>query len=864
MLPDVTGFYASPAEPVFLLSPVTARNIRLETSLEDAMHVTNLLMYLNLNLRSARTPRVVAFLGLIALSLSAPRASAEDGAAARAFLSKYCFTCHNERVRAAGLLLNQADVEDVSATASVWEKAVHKLRTGEMPPAGVPRPDTVTLDGFVSWLEGSLDRAATAKPIPGRVAIHRLNRVEYANAVRDLLALPVDSGSLLLADDVDEHGFDNIATVLSVSPALMEQYISAARKISRLAVGDPKVLPVFETYRLPSGLVQDERLSEDLPFGSRGGIAVQHRFPVDGEYAIRIRLKRQLYGYILGMGRPHHLQLRLNGKLVQSFTVGGDAPSAPSPASFAGNVMADPKWDLYMHNADANLEARLSVKAGTVTVSASFVNDRAESEEIPQPRETDFGLAINEFYQGNPALESVSIGGPYHVDGPGETASRNKIFICTPTGNADEACARKILSSLARSAYRRPISDAESATLITFFDKGRQQGGFGAGIQLGIERILADPNFLFRVERDPPKASPGTVYRLSDFELASRLSFFLWSSIPDAELLDVASAGKLGDPATIEHQTRRMLADDRSRALVENFATAWLDLNKARSMAPDPDQYTDFDENLRAAFLEETQLFIENQLRGDHSITDLLTANYTFMNDRLAQHYQVPNVYGSHFRKVTFPNLDQRGGLLGQGSILMATSYPNRTSPVLRGKWLLDNLLGMAPPPPPGNVPPLKESGADGKPTSVRQRMEQHRQDPACAVCHVRMDPMGFALENYDAIGKWRSTSDGLPIDAAASLPDGTQFDGVPGLRNTLFKHRDQFAATFAQKLLTYALGRELDYHDQPAIRQIIRESAQDDYRWSSIILNIVKSTPFEMSIVKSQRSSPEQMRSSR
>ena len=458
---------------------VTARNIRLETYLLGSKHAMTIYMALCPQRQISHRHRAAClFVSVYTLTFGVPRLTAQEPATQRALLGKYCFTCHTERVHAADLLLNQANIEDVGASASVWEKVVHKLRTGEMPPAGLPRPDHATIDALAAWIEAALDRAAAAKPNPGRVAIHRLNRVEYANAVRDLLALKVDTRSLLVADDVDEHGFDNIATVLSVSPALMEQYIAAARKISRLAVGDPTVVPVFDTYRVPSALVQDERLSEDLPFGSRGGIAVQHHFPVDGEYAIKVRLKRQLYGYILGMGRPHELEIRINGKLIKSFTVGGDAPSAPSPASFAGNVMADPKWDLYMHNADANLEVRLTVKAGTTSVGASFVNDLAESEDIPQPRETDFGLAINEFYQGNPALESVSIGGPYRVDGPGETASRNKIFICRPTGSGDENCARKILLSLARSAYRRPITDAEAATLVSFFDKGRQQGGF--------------------------------------------------------------------------------------------------------------------------------------------------------------------------------------------------------------------------------------------------------------------------------------------------------------------------------------------------------------------------------------------------
>ncbi len=749
--------------------------------------------------------------------------------------------------------MDKENLAQAGKSGEVWEKVVRKIRAGEMPPAGLPRPDQPATQALLTFLEAGLDRAASLNPNPGRIPVHRLNRTEYVNAIRDLLALEVDGRSLLVADDVDQHGFDNIAGVLSISPALMEQYLAAARKISRLAVGDPNIVPVYETYSVSSTLGQDQRMGEDLPFGSRGGIAIRHLFPMDGEYSIRIRLKRQLYGYILGLGRPHQLEVRVNGKLVKSFRVGGDAPTAPSPASFAGNIMGDPKWDLYMHEADRGLEFRLTAKAGASTVAASFVQDMAESEDIPQPRETGFGLAINELYQGNPALESVSIGGPYRVDGPGDTESRRKIFICQPVSGSDvSSCARKIVSVLARAAYRRPVTEAEIATLMDFYQQGRTSGGFSGGVQLALERVLADPNFLFRIERDPPQAPPGTVYRLTDLEIASRLSFFLWSSIPDDELLNTAAAGKLHDPAILEQQVRRLLADPRSQALVENFATEWLELPKIKSVIPDPDQFPDFDDNLRSAFQEETKLFIESQVRADASIQDMLRANYTFLNERLARHYGIPNVYGSHFRKVTFdPAQGERGGLLGQGSVLMATSYPNRTSPVLRGKWLLDNILGMPPPPPPPDVPPLQENSADSQPTTMRQRLEAHRQSAACAGCHVRMDPLGFALENFDVIGSWRTSSDGLPIDAAASLPDGTKFEGVAGLRKVLLSRPEQFAATFTHKLLTYALGRETEYYDQPAIRKIAREAAANDYRWSSIILGIVKSTPFQMSIVK-------------
>jgi len=774
----------------------------------------------------------------------------------RALLDKYCVTCHNQRLRTASILLDKADVANVSTSADMWEKVVHKIRTGEMPPAGLPRPDKATFDAFASWLETALDHAAAAKPNPGRIPLHRLNRTEYGNAVRDLLALDIEDRSFLIADDVDQHGFDNIADVLSVSPVLMEQYMSAARKISRLAVGDPTILPVFETYNVPITLSQHERMSEDLPFGSRGGVAISHHFPLDGEYDIRIRLQRTIYGYIRGLGRPHQLDVRVNGKRIKVFTVGGDAPAGlASPATYSGNIMGDPKWDLYMHEADKGLEVRFTAKAATAKVTVSFVKDLPESEEIPQPTETGFGLSVDEMYQGDPAVESIAIGGPTRVDGPGDTASRHKIFVCRPNNSTTEQpCAREIISTLGRRAFRRSVTDAELAMLLSFYDSGRKQGGFETGIQLALERILADPNFLFRIERDPSNAAPGNVYRLSDLELASRLSFFLWSSIPDDELVNIAAAGKLKDSAIFEQQVRRMLADDRADALVSNFAAEWLQLPKLRSSVPDPEQFPDFDDNLRDAFVKETELFIANQMRADLSIKDLLTANYTFANDRLAQFYGIPNVYGSHFRMVKFRN-QERGGLLAQGSVLMATSYPNRTSPVLRGKWLLDNILGTPAPAPPPNVPPLKESGADGKPTSVRERMEEHRNNPACSGCHARMDPLGFALEKFDAVGRWRTSSDGLPIDASGSLSDGTKFEGVEGLRKVVLSRGDQFVSTFTSKLLTYGLGRENEYYDLPSIRKIVKDAAASNYRWSSIILGVVKSTPFQMSIVKSTAS---------
>jgi mono/diheme cytochrome c family protein len=769
----------------------------------------------------------------------------------RALLDKYCVTCHNERLKTAGLVLEKLDVGNVGEVPAVWEKVARKVRTGQMPPNRMPRPDDAAAKALVSYLEVGLDRAAAAHPNPGRVAVHRLNRTEYANAIRDLLDLEVNGRSLLPADDVDQHGFDNIASVLSVSPALLEAYISSARKVSRLAVGDTKLVPVFETYSIPSALTQDTRMSEDLPFASRGGIAIRHRFPVDGEYLVKIKLRRQLYGYILGMGRPHQIEVRLNRKRIQVFTIGGNAPPNGSPTTFAGNIMGDPQWDLYMHEADAGLEVRFPAKAGLTTVGVSFIKDVVEPEDIPQPRGTGFGLAVDEMFDGSPAVDSVMIGGPYDPKGPGETASRRRIFTCRPAQPANElSCARQILSALSRHAYRRPVTEQEVQTLLRFYETGRSQGGFEDGIRLALERILADPNFLFRIERDPVNAPAGTVYRLSDLELASRVSFFLWSSIPDEELLSVATQGKLKDPRVLEQQVRRMLGDTRSDAMVDNFASEWLELRKLRSATPDANLFPDFDENLRQAFQKETELFLKSQMRADRGIVEMLTANYTFVNERLAQHYGIPNIYGNHFRQVTLSGED-RGGLLAQGSVLVATSYPNRTSPVIRGKWLLDNILGMPPPPPPPAVPALKESGANGKASSVRERMEEHRKNAVCATCHVRMDPLGFALENYDAIGKWRTVSDGAPIDASAAFIDGTQFQGMAGLRKLVASHRQDFVSIFTEKLLTYALGREVESYDFPAVRKITQEAAAGDYRWSAIITGIVKSLPFQMSVVR-------------
>ena len=794
------------------------------------------------------------------LHAASPQTNAPAIAAAeprRALLNKYCVTCHSDKLRTAGLTLEKTAVADVAAEAPVWEKVLRKVNAGVMPPVGMPRPDPAAFGNFTAWLETALDRAAAAKPNPGRVAVHRLNNIEYANAIRDMLALDINVRSLLGLDDAGENGFDNMASALTMSPALVERYVSAARTISRQAVGDPAVLPLFEMYDIPKLMKQDERTSEDLPFGSRGGIAVQHHFPVDGEYQVKIKLRGQEYDYIIGMGRSHQIEVRVDGKRVKLFTVGGEAPGKPAPLSHAGQIPGDPAWEQYMHFADKDLEVHFPARAGTRVVGVSFVEDVVEPEGVAQPRQTGgTGIQYNEQYNGNPAVETLSIGGPFKVEGAGDTPSRRGIFVCRPARSTEEdACAKKIIANIARRAYRRPVTDGDIQPLLRFYETGRKQGSFDSGIQTALQRILTDPEFLFRFEPDPPNKMPGTPYRLNDLALASRLSFFLWSSVPDAELLDLAVAGKLHTPEVLAKQVRRMFADGRSKALAQGFATQWLELPKLRGAAPDPDEYPDFDENLRVAFQRETELFLTSQLSADRGVVDLVGANYTFINERLARHYGIPNIYGEAFRRVTFDN-GERGGLLGQGSILTVTSYANRTSPVIRGKWMLDNLLALPPPPPPPNVPALTETPQNGKLASIRERMEQHRKNPACAVCHVKMDPLGFALENFDAIGQWHATAkDGTPVDVDGAFPDGTKLRGVAGLRQAMLGRRQQFVGAFTEKLLAWALGRGIEYYDLPAVRKIVREAAANDYRWSSIIEGIVKSVPFQMSSVRPSES---------
>ena len=782
------------------------------------------------------------------LGAQASSASSSAASSHRAVLDRYCVTCHNERLRTAGLTLDTADVEQVSTDAAVWEKVVRKLRTGLMPPVGRPRPAPAAYASLTAYLETALDRAAAREPNPGRLGMQRLNRAEYTNAVRDLLALPTIDGRELLPADESGYGFDNIGDVLSLSPGLLERYVLAAAKISRSVVGDPTLRPATALYKTSPLMLQDGRMSEDLPFGSRGGLAVRHHFPLDGDYVIRVSLDRNLDGAPIRRG-VHHLDVRVDRARVKRFTLGEQESQ-----SYNRREYKQP------------LEVHLSVKAGTHLIGVAFAGavdqslPRDERPAAPPPSAFAFQL-----YPIDPAVNNVQIIGPYNGRVPEETASRRRIFVCSPTTSAaEQPCAERIVATLARRAYRRPATNADVDELLMAYRNGRSQGqgSFEDGIRWVVEAILVSPKFLFRIEHDPAAVAPGTAYRLSDVELASRLSFFLWSSIPDDELLDVAVRGELSDPPVLASQVQRMLRDPRASALVENFAGQWLYLRNLRTVAPNASLFPDFDDNLREAFRRETELFFEYQLREDRSVLELLFANYTFLNDRLAEHYGIPNVYGSHFRRVAYPD-NRRAGLLGQGSILTVTSYPNRTSPVVRGKWLLENLLGAPPPPPPANVPALRENDEGGVPATVRERMEKHRANPVCASCHANMDPLGFALENFDAVGRWRTVDHaaGVSIDASGTLPDGRPFKTPAEFRAALLSEpwRSEFIMTAIERLLTYALGRGLEHYDQPVVRQIVRAAAASDTRWSAIVLGIVESPPFQMRLAPGSESASAQ-----
>jgi hypothetical protein len=799
--------------------------------------------------------RLLSAITVLLLWSTPERASGQSAGAdlMQETINQYCLACHNNQLQSAGLSFQGLDLYQVGDHGAVPERILAQLRSRRMPPVEMPRPEEQTYQRLVNWLEAEIDRHRAANPEPGRTDMfHRLNRAEYANVVRDLLAIDVDVEELLPADDIDAYGFDNMANALNVSPALMERYISAARKIARLVVGEAPSSPVTETYDVPILLNQNDRMSEDLPFGSRGGLAVKHYFPVAGDYDLAIRLHRNYVNYVRGMGSSHELEVRIDGELVGTFTVGGEEPDVlQAPASYAGNQFGDSAWEEYMLFADANLRLRFQASAGPHVVGVSFVRKLTEPEGVLQPPQSVFAAAVNEMRDGDAAVEKVDITGPYVAGVAAVTPARQAVFNCELQGTSpavEEACAGEILSRLARRAYRRPVEREDIDTLMTFYRTGRSDGSFDTGIQLALERLLISPDFLFRIEQDPLELVGGAAYELSDLELASRLSFFLWSSIPDDELLQHAENGTLNDPLILEQQTRRMLADSRSKAMVQNFAAQWLYLRNLRSLVPDAVEFPEFDENLREAFRQESVLFFESLIREDLSLLDLLGTGYTFVNERLAEHYGIPGVYGSHFRRVELEGdlASQRGGILGQGSLLTATSYANRTSPVLRGKWVLTNILGTPPPPPPPDVPDLPESGADGQPATIRDRMLEHRENPVCKVCHAPMDPLGLALENFDAVGRWRISGEaGLPIDASGQLPNGTEFYGLQGLRELLLERRDEFAGTVTEKLLAYAIGRPPEYYDKPVVREITRTAALENYSWSAIIVGIVSSSPF-------------------
>ena len=793
---------------------------------------------------SASTPQAssTATTGTLRASSAAPGigsqvARADDRqnteASARATLDRYCLTCHNARVRSGSLALEGLDPTRPGPDAAVWERVVRKLRGGAMPPAGMPRPDAATHAALVSFLESGLDRAAEARPNPGRPSVHRLNRVEYGNAIRDLLDLEIDAAALLPPDDAS-YGFDNVADSLGISPALLERYLAAAEKVTALATGDTSVAPADEIYRARMDLTQTQHL-DGMPLGTRGGLIVRHTFPVDADYEVRLTLWRTNVNLIRGLQFPHQVEITVDGERVHLATVGGRD-----------------EWMAHLMNPtevgaaiEGRLRVRVPVKAGRRTVTAAFIQKTAaESPDWLQPFHSTLDPVDS---NGIPRLEVLTVGGPFNATTPGDTPSRRRIFTCRPAAPAqEEGCARTILTRLARLAYRRPVTGRDIEPLLEFYRRERQTGGFERGVAMGLRRMLADPEFVFRVERDPASARAGRPYRISDLELASRLSFFLWSSIPDEPLIDLAAAGRLRNPGVLEQQVRRMLADPRAEALVTNFAGQWLFLRNLRTAIPDPLEFPDFDDNLRQAFRRETEMLVESVMREDRSVLDLLTADYTFVNERLARHYGMRQVYGSHFRRVPVPQ-EARRGLLGHGSILTVTSYANRTSPVLRGKWILENVLGSPPPAPPADVPALVTASQDGNVVSLRERMEAHRASPTCAGCHRLMDPIGFAMENFDGVGAWRTTEDGVAIDASTQLADGTTVNGPVELRRALLNEPDTFVATMVEKLMTYAVGRGMTHDDMPAVRKVLGAAAANGYRFSAVVLGVIESLPFQM-----------------
>jgi hypothetical protein len=742
-----------------------------------------------------------------------------------ALVSDYCAKCHDADTKKGELNLESVVAEDLTRHPEVWEKVARRLRARQMPPAEKKRPTESAYQAVLAPLERALDEAAAKHPNAGRTdTVRRLNRTEYQNAIRDLLALDIDAAALLPKDDAS-HGFDNV-TLGALSPTLLDRYLSAAEKISRLAVGAARP-GGGDTIRVRADLTQEEHV-EGLPLGTRGGALIPHTFPQDAEYEIQIRLARDRNEEVEGLHEAHSVVVLLDRKEVQTFTV------------------APPKGNKNFELVDQHLKVRVPVKAGPHQLGVTFVkNPTILIETKRQPYDAHFNM--HRHPRQTPAIYQVSINGPYAATGPGDTPSRRRVFTSRPTQPEDEErCAKEILSALMRKAYRRPATDADLETPMEFFRKARAGASFDAGIEAALSAVLVSPNFLFRIEQDPPGVAPKTAYQLPELELASRLSFFLWSSLPDEELLALAARGELHQPEVLEKQARRMLADARSHALITNFAGQWLYLRNLESFTPDLRLFPDFDDNLRQAFRQETELFFESVLRDDRSVLDLVKANYTFLNERLARHYGISNVYGSRFRRVATDAQSQRGGLLRQGSILAVTSYANRTSPVLRGHWVLANLIGTPPPPPPGNAPALKDNAVSAT-LSVRERLTQHRADATCAHCHNMMDPVGFSLENFDAVGRWRAVEEGKPVDVSGGLPDGQKFAGVSGLEEGLLRRPELFAGTLAEKLLTYALGRGMETYDGPAIRRIVAEAQASNYRFSSIIVGVVKSVPFTM-----------------
>ena len=757
----------------------------------------------------------------------------------RALLDQYCVTCHNESLRTAGLTLDTVNPNNVSQNTELWEKVVLKLRSGMMPPPSRPRPDKATYETLASSLEKALDQAFAMNPNPGRNdSLRRLNGTEYENVIRDLLDLEINVATLLPADD-SSAGFDNVG-LGGLDPGRMERYLSVASKVSRLAVGAAVRSPVAETFIVPSDLNQNNHI-EGLPFGTRGGTSFRYNFPVSGDYEIKLELgKSWNSNRIGGLRNPHNLVVTLDGEPVRTLTV--------EPRPRRDPATNQNQYENTNRPADADLMARIPITAGPRVVGVAFESQGSELTERRRQPFLKVHITVGGDQRTQPNLYSVTITGPFNPTGPGDTPSRRRIFTCQPTDSSEEpACAEEILLNLSRRAYRRPTTDTDLSTLLSFYRQGRATGTFETGIEMALRRMLVSPEFLFRIERDPENISSDAAYFISDIELASRLSFLLWSSIPDDELLDIASRKSLRDPEILEQQVRRMLNDPRAEALVTNFAAQWLYLRNLPAVSPDFIAFPDFDETLRRSLRQETNLFFKSIIREDRSVLDLLNADYTFLNERLAKHYGISNIYGSHFRRVNLPQDSARGGLLGQGSILAVTSYATRTSPVVRGKWILENLLGTPPPPPPVNVPPLSEEASDAV-LSMRERMVEHRRNPVCAACHAIMDPIGLSLENFDAIGRWRDRTEGFEsLDVAGSFPDGTTFDGAAGLKRNLLSRSDQFVRTLAEKLLIYGLGRAVEHYDMPAVRAIEREAADKNYRFSELILGVVRSTPFQM-----------------